>query len=93
MTEITEYNTYTKHNTQEDLQRLATNIFAFGKITEINHFIYTTNNPAQGGNNEQFAAIKDGGVCYTIEADGFPCKFYIHMTGFTVTNITEQIER
>lgn len=93
MTKITEYNVSTKHNTQEELQRLAKEIFAFGKITNTNHFVYTTTNPEQGGSHENPAAINYGGVCYEVETEGFPVKFYIHMSGFTVTNITEEITR
>lgn len=91
MTKITEYNTFSKHNTQEELQQLAKQIFAFGKITDTNHFCYTTTNPDQGGCGEAPAAIKYGGVCYTVKSESFPVKYYIHMSGFTVTNITEEI--
>ena len=87
MTEITEYNVSTKHNTQEELQRLAKEIFAFGKITKTNHFVYTTTNSKQNGSYENPEIINYGGVCYEVEAEGFPVKFYIHISGFTVMNI------
>ena len=93
MTQITEYNTHSRHNTLEELQRLAKQIFDFGKITGTNHFSYTTTNPDQGGSHEEPAAIEDGGICYKIEAEGFPAKYYVNMSGFTVTNITEEITR
>ncbi len=91
MPKITEYNIYSKHNTQEELQRLAKQIFAESKITGTNHFSYTTTDPVQGGSHEAPAEITYGGVCYMVEAEGFPVKYYVHMSGFTVTNITEEI--
>lgn len=92
MKKITEYNVLSKHNKQEELQQLAKQIFAFGKITDTNHFGYITTAPEQGGSHENPAAIEYGGICYTVEAEGFPAKYYIHMSGFTVTNITEVID-
>lgn len=92
MTRITEYNRYNAHNSQDDLDKLAKDIFASGKIVSINHFTYQTTNPAQGGSYEEMVAVKNGGACYEVEREGFPVKYYVHMHGLTVTNITERID-
>lgn len=99
MAEITLYSKDPQHNnTQDDLQRLAKHIFSYGKIESVYHFKYGTNNPEQlkYSNNEfvnVFVNVEDGGVCYIVVCEGFPVKFFIHMRGFEVTSITEEIER
>ena len=37
--------------------------------------------------------MRDGGVAYTVECDGLPVKYVIHMKGFEVSEIIEQIFR
>lgn len=91
MTRIKEYNTHRANNSQEDLQRLAKDIFANGKIQEVTHHAYQTNNPAQSKDGE-FVSVEYGSLCYIVTAEGFPLKYYIHMRGTTVTNITEMID-
>lgn len=91
MKHIKEYNTHRANNSQEDLQELAASIFANGKIQEVNHHKYQTNNPAQSKDGE-LVAVEYGSLCYRVTAEGFPCEYYINMRGTTVVNITEIIE-
>lgn len=92
MTHITEYNRFNAHNSQHDLDTLAKDIFAAGKIVSVNHFTYSTNNPEQCPDGEDMVGVKNGGACYEVEREGFPVKYYIRMHGLTVTSITELME-
>ncbi len=92
MTLIQEYSTSSLYrNSQEDLQKLAKGIFAHGKIEKVEHHGYSTNNPTQSPDGE-FVHVKSGSVCYVVTAEGFPCTYYIHMRGTTVSSITERID-
>jgi hypothetical protein len=91
MKHIKNYNLYNAHNSQEDLQRLAKDIFANGTIQSVNHHSYSTNNPAQAKDGE-FVGVESGSICYVVTAEGFPCTYYVNMMGTTVTNITEMLE-
>lgn len=92
MTRIQEYHKGCLHrNSQEDLQKLAKDIFAHGEIEKVEHHSYSTNNPTQAPDGE-FVHVMSGSVCYVVKAEGFPCCFYVHMSGTTVTSITERID-
>ena len=91
MKHINHYNTYRANNSQEDLQRLAKNIFTNGTIQKVDHHSYSTNNPAQAKDGE-FVSVNNGSICYVVVAEGFPCTYYVHMMGTTVTDITEMLE-
>ena len=88
---VRNYNTCNAHNSQEDLQYLAKQIFANGKIQKVTHHAYSTNNPAQSKDGE-FVSVEDGRIAYTVTSEGFPAEYVIQMTGTTVTSITEMIE-
>lgn len=91
MTRTTHYNTWTKRNTQEELQKLAENIFQHGTITEVVHHGYSTNrNTGAGGEMEH---ILDGGLCYLLEGlKGTNTRYWIHMRGCRVTEIIEELK-
>ena len=76
----------------DELKQLAQKIFAGGTITETFHQTTGTNDPAVT-HGEEWATILNGGVCYTVECEGLPIKYWIHMTGFEVSEIIEQIQR
>ena len=91
MMHIKEYNTYNARNSQEDLQRLAKNIFANGKIQSVTHHSYSTDKPKQSKDGD-FVVVEDGSLAYTVTAEGFPIKYVIQMKGTTVTSITELLD-
>lgn len=74
----------------EELKKLAQNIFSNGTITGTYHQSYGTNDP-EVTHGEDWATVQNGGVAYTVECDGIPVKYIIHMTGFEVSEIIEQI--
>lgn len=78
---------------QEELNDLAKEIFTGGKVIEVHHNGYSTNNPLQTKGSEEMVSVADGRVCYVVECDGFPVKFWIHMRGFNVTEIIESVTR
>lgn len=76
----------------EELQKLAKNIFEFGKVTAVYHQNYGTNDPATTHGKSEWANVQDGSVAYTVECDGLPTKYSIHMDGLKVTEIIEMIQ-
>lgn len=95
MTEITTYSKAPEQrNKQDELQRLAKQIFTYGKIEEVIHHNYSTNDPEQTKNSgKEFVNVCNGSACYVVGCEGMPVKFYIQMRGFIVTCITELVER
>jgi hypothetical protein len=77
----------------EELQKLAKDIFEFGKITDVYHQNYGTNDPATTHGKSDMANVLNGSVSYTVEREGFPIKYSIHMDGLKVTEIIEMIQR
>jgi hypothetical protein len=76
---------------QEELQALARKIFANGKITDVFHQSYGTNDKATT-HGDEWASVQNGGVAYTVEKEGFPVKYVIHMDGYEVSEIIEMIQ-
>ena len=73
-----------------ELKKLAQQIFSNGSITETYHQSYGTNDPAIT-HGDEWATVLDGGVAYTVECEGLPVKYVIHMTGFEVSEIIEEV--
>lgn len=93
--EITEYRSckWAKNGMRpEELKKLAQNIFSNGTITNVYHQAYGTNDPAVT-HGDEWATVLDGGVAYTVECEGLPVKYVIHMTGFEVSEIIEEVLR
>lgn len=93
--EITEYRSckWAKNGMRPDeLKKLAQNIFSNGTITNTYHQAYGTNDPAVT-HGDEWATVLNGGVAYTVECEGLPVKYVIHMTGFEVSEIIEEILR
>lgn len=93
--EVTHYRpcTWQKNGQRtEELKRLAKKIFASGTITGVIHHSYGTNDPAVT-HGDEWATVLNGSVCYTVECEGMPVKYYIHMTGFEILEIIEGIQR
>lgn len=91
--EITEYRSckWAKNGMRpEELKKLAQQIFSNGTITNTYHQAYGTNDPAVT-HGDEWATVRDGGVAYTVECDGLPVKYIIHMKGFEISEIIEQI--
>ena len=89
MVRITHYNTWGKHNTQKELQMLAEDIFQHGTITEVVHHGYTTNRHTGAGGETEY--INDGGLCYKVDGlKGSKTRYWIHLRGCRVTEITEE---
>lgn len=91
--EITEYRSclWAKNGMRpEELKKLAQQIFSNGTITSTYHQAYGTNDPAVT-HGDEWATVLNGGVAYTVECEGLPVKYVIHMTGFEVSEIIEQI--
>lgn len=76
----------------EELKKLAQQIFSNGTITKTYHQAYGTNDPAVT-HGDEWATVLNGGVAYTVECEGLPVKYVIHMTGFEVSEIIEEIFR
>ncbi len=76
----------------EELKKLAQQIFSNGVITNTYHQAYGTNDPAVT-HGAEWATVLSGGVAYTVECEGLPVKYTIHMTGFEVSEIIEEIFR
>ena len=82
------YNTYSNRNTQEELQKLAGDIFQYGTIIEVHHHSYGTNRDSENGEMRQ---VRDGGLCYEVEGlKGSNTRYYIHTRGYRVTEIIEE---
>lgn len=77
---------------QEELQKLAQKIFENGTITNVYHQSYGTNDPATT-HGEDWATVQDGGVAYTVEREGFPATYVVHMAGYEVSEIIEIIRK
>lgn len=93
--ELTEYRSckWAKNGMRpEELKKLAQQIFDNGTITGTYHQAYGTNDPAVT-HGDEWATVLNGGVAYTVECEGIPVKYVIHMTGFEVTEIIEEIFR
>ena len=93
--EITEYRSckWAKNGMRpEELKKLAQQIFSNGVITSTYHQAYGTNDPAVT-HGDEWATVRNGGVAYTVECEGLPVKYVIHMTGFEVSEIIEEIFR
>lgn len=93
--EITEYRSckWAKNGMRpEELKKLAQNIFSNGTITNVYHQAYGTNDPAVT-HGDEWATVLDGGAAYTVECEGLPVKYVIHMTGFEVSEIIEEVLR
>lgn len=93
--EITEYRSckWAKNGMRpEELKKLAQQIFSNGTITNTYHQAYGTNDPAVT-HGDEWATVLNGGVAYTVECEGLPVKYVIHMTGFEVSEIIEEIFR
>lgn len=93
--EITEYRSckWAKNGMRpEELKKLAQQIFSNGTITNTCHQAYGTNDPAVT-HGAEWATVLNGGVAYTVECEGLPVKYVVHMTGFEVSEIIEEIFR
>ena len=83
------YNTFNNHNTQEELQKLARDIFQYGAIKEVHHHGYSTNRDCENG---EMRHVRDGSLCYEVEGmEGTTTRFFIHMRGCRVTEIIEEM--
>lgn len=88
-TEVHHYDSFNRHNSQHDLQVLAKNILNNGTVAEIIHHGYSRHEPGKDP-----VSIENGSICYRVISENFPMmEYYIHMTGFTVDEITEIIRR
>jgi len=74
----------------EEMQRFAKKIFENGKIEEVFHHSYGTNNPEQTRGDE-WATVLSGNAAYRIKCEGFPITYVVHMNGYEVTEIIETI--
>lgn len=93
--EITEYRSckWAKNGMRpEELKKLAQQIFSNGAVTSVYHQSYGTNDP-DVTHGDEWATVYNGGVAYTVECEGLPVKYVIHMTGFEVSEIIEEIFR
>lgn len=93
--EVTHYEncTWARNGLRPDeLRRLAKKIFAAGKITSVFHHTYGTNDPVVT-HGAEWGTVLSGTAAYTVECDGLPIKYDIHMNGFEVTEIIENISR
>lgn len=91
--EVTEYRSckWAKNGMRpEELKKLAQQIFRNGTITKTYHQAYGTNDP-DVTHGDEWATVLNGGVAYTVECEGLPVKYVIHMTGFEVSEIIEEI--
>ena len=90
MTRTTRYDTWTNHNTQDELQKLAGDIFQYGTITEVIHHGYSTNR--NNGADGEMEHIKNGSLCYMVEGlKGSNTRYWIHTQGCRVAEIIEEI--
>lgn len=91
--QVTHYQscTWSKNGLRPDeLKKMAQKIFEGGKITNVYHHSYGTNNPEQT-HGEDWATVLTGTAAYTVECEGIPVIYVIHMDGFDVTEIIEEI--
>lgn len=97
MTEQTTYSIY-QEQTQEDVNSLAKQVFANGKLVKVHHNGYSTNNPEQiqhalGQEDKDMVFVKTGNVCYEVVSEILPVKFFVHTQGTAIIEIIEVITR
>jgi hypothetical protein len=74
-----------KGNTQHELQCLAKDIFAFGKIEEVTHHGCTTIHP-----NGDRIDRETGSMCFKVKSEDVPVTYWVHVSGFRIAEIIEE---